>query len=226
MNWRKILNVVMTHPEAHQVYVRNKKYWDHHGWPTLTYTTADTPKSMYPKEVLAFGACQHHGSASLDRFRYLIRSLANISEERGITHFMVNEYDSFCLTPTVSPLMFGDCIWGNLHHEIPGTKFVGTEWIVPPLFASAKIIRRLADACDKMMDQECGGFWDRWIGHICQQSGIPMMPYGTMGFSVNTIEDATIPSAVDSIRSGAVFLHGVKSQKSFEAIEAAYAQSL
>lgn len=214
-----VMTVVMAHPDAAETYARNRHLWEHHRTPVLTYTTADPHHIRFPREVLAFGHAEHHGPASLDRFRYLMRSLSNIAEERGIEYFLINEYDSFCLSPVLPPMLFADCIWGNLHHEQPGTRFISTTFLIPPLFASARIIKRIADGCDKHRDVECEGFWDRWLGYVCEQEEIPMMPFGPMGFAVNTIGDAELPSAIEAVKLGASMIHGVKSENVLLALE-------
>lgn len=221
-----ILQVVMTHPEAMPIYMRHRPIWERMKLPILTYTTASHHPSRYPKEVLAFGSPCHNGPASLDRFRYLIHELSNRCKEQGHEYVLINEYDSFCLSPSIPTMLFGDCIWSNLHFEKPGTRFVSTHFLHPPLFMSAKILHLISGACDTYRDQECGGFWDRMLGYLCEKAGIPMMPYGPLGYSTNTIHAANIPHAIGAALRGALFFHGVKTPEALAAIESAYAKQL
>lgn len=212
----------MAHPGGMEAYARHHHLWAHHNYPILNYATAGTKGTI--GETVYFGSEQHHGLASLDRFRYLMRTLSNVMSERRHGYALINEYDSFCLNPGIPEFMLADCLWGNLFHERKGTKFVSTVYLIPPLLASAKIIRRIADACDKHSDTDCCGFWDRWLGYCCQAEKIPMVGYGPTGFATNTIEDDKIASAVEAVEDGAIFIHGVKSEKALIAIETTYAR--
>ncbi len=216
----KILSLVMTHPGGMEAYARHRHLWEHHKSHVITYATAGTKGTI--GETIYFGSEQHHGLASLDRFRYLMRTLANLCDERGYEYVLISEYDSFCLEPGIPGFMMTDCLWGNLFHERPNTKFVSTVYLHPPLFSSAKIVRRIADGCDKHAGISCDGFWDRWLGHVCQSEQIPMIGFGPMGFSTNTIDDSNIDSAVEAVIDGAIMIHGVKDAKALKAITEAY----
>lgn len=213
-----VLVVVMTHPEADTAYARNHHLWAHHGFPILTFTTATHHRVRFPREVLAFGSPQHHGAASLDRFRFLMNDLSR----RPHDFFLINEYDSFVLSPELPEKLFEhDALWSNLHHEKPGTKFVSTCFLHPPLFMSRHTLQRVAPAC-RHEDPSNLGFWDRYLGHICELDSIPMLGFRELGFSINTIHEAHYLDAAAAIAGGAVAIHGVKDPGALQIIEKSF----
>lgn len=220
----KHLLTVMTHAGAHETFMRHYYEWQKHGTDILVFTPDEPyPQINVPHEVLKLGRAQHHGAESIRRFRNLLTYLAGKPHES----FSIFEYDSFCLSVGI-PGFNPDGLSGHVFRDDqPNRGFVGTYYVHPPLVFSAPTLRRILKSAQHVRDDAECGFWDRWLGWVCEREGIQFQNYlASYGFSRNTIEPPEIPAAVAAVNNGAVTFHGVKTKECYDAIKAAYSNLL
>lgn len=216
----KHLLTVMTHQGAHETFMRHYPEWKKHGTDILIFATEEPYRIDLPHEVLQFGHAEHHGPESIRRFRFLLSYLA----QKPYETFSIFEYDSFCLSVGM-PGFTLDGLAGNVFRDDqPDRGFVGTHYVHPPLLFSKATLDKLLVSAEALSDHAEGCYWDRWIGLAGEMANVPFLDYLTsnIGFARNTIEPTQIQDAVDAVKNGAVYLHGVKTKECYDAIKAAY----
>lgn len=205
----------MAHAGAESTYHRNRPYWGSGDLITLCPADSVVGGAISP---VVWGRASHHNTHAIERFIYFLRHLYLQDYENYIIH----EYDSLCLAPTVPPVVSGwDLLWGNVFGD-DTPLFAGKMFIHPPLALSSKSLRLILEEHDRFPAVVERGFWDRWLGFIAPKAGVKVNPYGPLGFSCNTIEPSQIPAAVEAVLGGAVMIHGVKTQQCFDALVRAY----
>lgn len=215
----RTLIVVMAHGGAQATFNRHLRYWQAHANPILTFCPSDDLVVGHGTEVVSFGRAGHHDVSSIERFKYLLKLLSLRRED----YFVIMEYDSLCLSSGIPPELFSvDCIFSNLFHDIPGNPFSATHFLHPPLVFSKKTLSKIVSECERRKEFDGLGYWDRYLGQICESGNIEMRGYGKLGFSVNTIEPSILPAAIEAVAGGAVMIHGIKTEPVLSSILSRY----
>lgn len=223
----KNLIVVMAHTDAQIVFDRHFGEWRKHPDSDLMVFYPEKEPCM-PDErlrngvkLIGEGRAEHHGPESIRRFRWMLNLIASWKQ---YDRFTVHEYDSMALwNPGFST--FADDLGANVYRDDqPGRGFEGTTYLHPPLCLTRACIERVNTVAAGIPDSAERGFWDRWIGLVCEKGEIQTYDFLThgLGFSRNTINDGDIPNAVAAVAAGAVMLHGVKTRNCYEAVKSAY----
>jgi len=225
----KLLQVVMAHKQAQATFDRHARFWAHHDCDTLVFCPkGDEVVSPWP--TISMGSRQHHGPMANKRFKWLIHFLAKLDYQ----WFLVQEYDSFCVSPVV-PIVSDQrirqamVVAGNVFTDNrPDRGFVGQTFIHPPLVISKSALIEVDKVMDKVPEWAEEGFWDRLLGFVIEQADImPVdMLHLNLGFAKNTITQKDHPELVKAICGGVRFIHGVKDPLTFEVIMQATATTV
>lgn len=217
------LAVVLAHGGAQDTFDRHLKYWTDLPADLLIISPQDWPIRVphgTQTAELQTGRRAHNGPESIKRFRKILTTMYGL----GYHHYAFFEYDAICLQPAIMPKPDFSMVGNVFYDTSPGRRFEGTVFIHPPIFWPGDIMDHLMRVIGRYSDEQEHGFWDRWLGLICEKEGIPLtnaMDVGT-GFAHNTIEPNHLPSAVEAARKGAYLFHGVKTPEVLAAIQAAY----
>lgn len=199
------LIVVMAHGEksAQATFCRHLPFWRAHELPMLVFSPEDNPVTT-GITTIKLGKASHHSAEANKRFRLMLDLLYDFPQHR----FVFFEYDSICLDRRLPlhPKAVG--VFGNVFNN-SDPKFAGSQFVHPPLMFNRETIGRILKSCRNIPDSSGFGFWDRWLGLVCDQGRIPMYSYGPAGYSENTIPEGSA-LARDAVSSGAVMIHGIK----------------
>lgn len=194
--------------------------WERLGLPIKLICPSDNPvSSRHP--VTLVGHRQHHGRAAIERFALLLHQ----GVQSGHPYILFNEYDSLLYhlpeAMRSQPGVHG-FVWTD---GDPRNGFVGRHFIHPPIFmdrGSAASILSGAAKFRSLGDER--GFWDRWLGMICEKARVPMHTTERHHFTRNTIEQSHLGMLLGALKAGATWFHGVKSQEAFNMIDSRLAQ--
>lgn len=127
---------------------RHMPLYQHHGSRVLVLSPEDSPVKLRGVECQQAGKAAYYGQDSLDRQRAHLRILA----ERPETYFLLNDADSFCLSPEIPRYLFeqADKVWSNeveewRPHSSPYPK-IGMH---PPYFLRRDTIQRMLRVADR-----------------------------------------------------------------------------
>lgn len=202
----------MAHAAAQNLVDRHIQIWESQGGTLMFFCPGDAVvKTEYP--VIAYGRKSHHDAMANRRFKWLFAFLARYTLADW---YLIDEGDSFCAIPQIPDLQSG-CLWATAWKN-DDPKFIGKHFLHPPLYMDRDTLLKANDALQKLPDESELGFWDRMLGLACDRYQVEWRGYLSLSFSRNTIEDTDIDAAVAAKRQGAVFFHGVKSRKAFEAL--------
>jgi len=169
---------------------------------------------MVNAPVVAMGPQAHSGAAAMNRYLLLLDFLRRTGYER----FWLTDYDSICLAPLPTPAQpcGGSIFWG------PHQGYDAVHILHPPVYLHRTTLEFVCDNPLPLADQ--GGFFDRWLGRLCETNNIPMADWRALGwgFSRNTIEGEDVQLACAAASRGCFLFHGVKSREVFEKIKEAY----
>lgn len=211
-----VLITVMAHADAQATFDRHLPLWEHHGLDLMVMCPIDAMVRT-DHTLLTTGNKSHHNAEAIRRFRSLLETLLETEHDR----FIIHEYDSFCLSKDIGERLDTTRVLGNAFPESDHSRFKGTVFFHPPLDICREALEDIVDAGRHVSDLEACGFWDRWLGQVCDVGSIPWSGWCEHGFSKNTIEPSDIGAAVTAKRNGATRFHGVKTRQVLEAILAA-----
>jgi len=213
------IHIIMAHGSAQETFQRHLPVWERNGLPITVVCPSDNPVQTN-HALTKIGTRQHHGVAAIERFIKII----DLGVRSGFPYILFDEYDSMAFelpfhlktTPGLHGFVWTD---GN-----PANGFVGKHFIHPPLFMDNDTASGIIEAAIKLASLGTEqGFWDRWIGMICEKGNIPFHTTEKHHFSRNTIEQGHIGLLSEALTNGATWFHGVKSEPVFNMIKARYA---
>jgi hypothetical protein len=199
--------LVMAHndPAARATYERHKGLYGEH-----TVFSPREKRLGVPNEQ-SYGVPSHHGASSIQRFRRALAICASHGEA------VIHEYDSVAWGGYEACDKEG--VWCNLFRDTQANRqFKGTYFTHPPLVFRGNALSRVMEIQARVSDNAEGGFWDRWLGYVCEIGGIPMhdMWQAGLGFSRNTIEPHDDNAFKHALAEGRRFFHGVKRKETSE----------
>lgn len=212
--------VIMAHaePAAEDAFNRHLPFWRRHSSDISVMCPLDSQvKTGLP--IMPIGTRGHNGPEANRRFKKLLEILTMMDYDR----YVIFEYDSLCLSPDLPQRVSEPGLWCNLFDEDQPTArgFKGSHFTHPPLVMDKGTLRDIVRRGEQVSDEAERGFWDRWLGLVCELGSIPMRGYGRLGFSKNTITESELPEAVKAVHGGAVMVHGVKSENVLNKLYAA-----
>lgn len=195
----------MAHGEksAQATFDRHLPFWRAHELPILVFTPEDNPVKT-GLTTIKLGKASHHSAEANKRFRLMLDLLYDLPQQR----FAFFEYDSICLDRRLPRHPPSVGVFGNVFNN-SDPKFAGSQFVHPPLMFDRETVHRILVSCRYIPDSAEFGFWDRWLGLVCDTGRIPMYSYGPEGYSENTVAEGSA-SARAAVCGGAIMIHGIK----------------
>jgi hypothetical protein len=214
-----ILVVVMAHSDARGAVERHKKYWEACGRVVyLVPTDAELP-SIEAEQWRA----RPRAHVGPDAILRVVDGLERASKEPH-PYILFCEYDAVVLDPPKFRPINGEVMapaFGDTREE---RGFEGTLYCHPPLFLNRKTAAVLVDELKKYGPGVERGFWDRAVGLAIERSQgrlrcTDLWARGAC-FACNPIDERNLETACEAVRTGATFIHGVKTEFTLNALEA------
>jgi hypothetical protein len=208
-------------PRAQITFDRHLPFWRQHEVPIFVVCPSDL-QVRTGLQLVPIGKRQHHGAMANSRMRLLLKWLGQSTKSQWV---IIHEYDSLCLSEVPGAIWEKNVLWANVFPN-NDRNFKGRFYFHPPLLIPREILTGICRSVSLVSDDAEHGFWDRWLGLVCQIAAIPFQTYGTYGFSRNTIQPHDLPEAILAIRAGARMIHGIKDPQVLAALDAAANDSL
>ena len=205
--------IIIAHGNALETFRRHRSLWKdhpHEGGVVIVpeNDSIDQNESQWP--VVRIGKAEHNGTESLKRLRWLL----NLHETQNQEHFVIYEYDSFCLFPDFR-YQLGLC--GNLYANQKPERFLAPRYANPPWIIDNRSLALMDATSKRWPDIVEEGEADRYLSAVAYLSNVPVLNHAPPGFSEAHIEENQIPSMRSAIHSGATMIHGVKQRWVYEA---------
>lgn len=218
--------LVMAHGKVLPTIERHEKYWTR--WGDVTYVTSVNDGIPGSRGLQwAYGPPEHHGFECNRRVMLALKQ----ATQGFPTNIILLEYDCLILGQDKSWLKMvpRDAVWCPAFSDTRATRgFVGTTFCHPPLVMNCRTACHLVEAMEKLGPACEAGFWDRFVGHVCEQYAIKIQNMWNTGdcFARNPIDGEYLDSACEAVSKGARFIHGIKDEPSLRRIEACVPVSL
>lgn len=214
INKPKVLVAVMAHadPKAELMYKLHLPFWKAISPDIITIMPVDKHFKGAENPIL-FGRASHNGPDAIKRFRWIESKLLELCKKERYQKAFLFEYDSVALDPVIEPHLLSNTLFGNMFErgvEDMDPKFKSRKFFHPPILFTQDILMRLVNIANSMTVFDEQGMWDRWLGLQAQKMKIPSSGYGHLGYSRNTIEKSHYPEAIEAVKNGAIYIHGVK----------------
>jgi hypothetical protein len=191
----------------------------HHKCPVVVLSPDDSRAEMVPCVETRFGGERCYiGEKAIDRMRKHLEILLTFPE----TYFLINDADSFCLTPKIPLYIYAkpDILWTNLKDEdMPPQESAfypeGFPHIAfhPPWFMSRKTIKKLLAVADKITPNPNMLFIDYWLVQLAIEAGLKWRGFPE-AISYPTYDLYFRDLAQKAVRErGTTFVHAVKDAK-------------
>lgn len=222
---RRTLGIVMAHQGTEEVCRRHLPIWQENAERLIFFSPGDSVVQLDGVEQIAFGTKCHHGRMANERFRFVIQSAAKLMLAEGYGRFVLHEYDSLCVGPLPETPKL--CLAGNefKDHTTFNKAFAGYTFIHPPLIIWLDLMMRLSELLEVENMNGESGYWDRFIGHMCEgkRHGIPVynLRQHGLGYSQNTIAPEHFIEVRTAKINGARLFHGIKTEEAFKVAIAA-----
>lgn len=205
---------VIAHGNGIAAFRRHLPLWKAHNPDAgLVLVPTDDPieQSESPWPVVALGLAQHSGAHSRTRLVWLLQHLAELAD---CSHFVIFEYDSFCLSPSFT---FQKGFIGNLFANSCGADFLAPRYANPPWMIDRRSLTLMCRASKKWPDLIEQGEADRYLSGLAWLSNVPVLPHSPVGFSKGWITETDIAEMRKAIYGGATMIHGIKQKWTLEA---------
>jgi len=225
--------------DAHQVRM-NMAYYEHHQAPVVIVSPEDSPVGdMGPHWCRSAGQKGYTGISTWKRQKVQMQLLFDMPG--NFNWFLMNDADSFCLTPKIPEHLFPDdnTLYSNLVNDFrrPGETSFGVTWPIdyhvgyplfaaqPPYLVHRHALKRIIAAVDNVPDEQITPNID-WL-MVCAPHRAGVKLAGLPGASCETITDngrAVMRECI--IKRGATFIHAIKNKEGLQAVRTAYASRL
>lgn len=214
--------------DAHQV-IHALGLYLHHKCPFLVFSPVNSQAGVnYPGVIQHFvGRAAYIGQESIDRQRNHLEILSKYPCD----YFLLNDSDSFCLSPNIPEHLYNyssDTIWSNevvepRPHESPYPKLA----FQPPYFLSKRVVKKMLTVAHKVTAHAITPYIDWWMLAVACEAGLQHRSFSELEHAPRT----EIPCMTDDpwlklefkIRyRGAKFMHPIKLQTDREMCIAAH----
>lgn len=211
---------ILAHGKASDVFRRHIPLWKaHNSDDILVFCPEDDriEQSISPWPVSSFGKSEHNGREQWKRLRFWLQHLSLLD----FSHFLIYEYDSFCLKSAApSPSPRG--LIGNLALNLDPVRFISSRYALPPWLIDQASLRRMQEASDYWPDIFEEGEPDRYFSALADLAAVPILPHRPAGYAEGTIKPEHFPALKQAIQAGATMIHGVKHHWSLATVQALY----
>lgn len=209
-----IHQTIIAHGNGIAAFRRHLPLWkDHHPDVGLVLCpTNDTiPQTESPWPVVTVELAAHHGPPALIRLRWLLEHLA---DQSSISHYIIHEYDSFCLYPD---FRYQSGLVGNLFRNRDPEDFIAPRYPNPPWTLDRRSLLLMLRASRKWPDVTEDGYADRYFAALAHLANVPILSHQPLGFARATITEDNISELRKAIYAGATMIHGIKQKWTLEA---------
>jgi hypothetical protein len=213
-----LLITIMAHAGGQAAFDRHMPYWQSNAREHQAELLVTCPVDAQVKtdRALILGKAEHHGVASILRFRAILTALHRLRRD----WYVLFEYDSLCLTPRFPNVFNSPALWANaFDNNTPDPKFRAMHYFHPPLIFDWYTLNQITQAMMNVANHAEQGFWDRWLGLVSEIGKITWRGYDNVGFAKNTIEPQHFPELKKAIAGGAVMIHGIKTEQALKACQ-------
>lgn len=172
------LVVVRGHADASKRMAESRKWWSWHECPVVVMSPVDSEVTPYFQPGTFFvpiGEAAYFGEKMLQRLKLELAWL----DRQPYNHFLIHEWDSFCLIREIPPCCFGqDEIWFNQvtdprPHESPYPKIA----LHAPWFLSRSAIQRMLLVADRIPQHPITPYSDWLALAMACEAGLTLMPF-------------------------------------------------
>ena len=213
--------------------------WTHHELPVLLLSPIDAPVHIAHPQVTCrtAGPNDYNGELSVERYKQQIAAIADYEAD----WYMLNESDSFCLTPSVPEYLYGDpevvrANYANpwdwiLMHDDPEpmrTLMTHDTAMQAPWWFSRQALLRMIEVADAAWDgcPPYAKFIDWWFHHAPHLAGLRHESYGFGGVTWPITGAEGAAAIKHCILGGAVMVHGVKDEVALAGVLKAYEEKV
>ena len=191
-------------------------YWEAHQLPILvTHPYNSAVKTRYPTFVS--GPREQGGIGAHTRWVSEIQYLWT----QPYDAWAIFEYHSLLLQRDV-PILSG--LRGIIADNIQGKAFMCDRYVIPPWTFNRESLGKIIQAMKDHPEIYEGGNDDRLLCAWAQTGGVPVLdhehPFHAPGGG-STILPTQYQALRESVKAGAVFIHGIKSKETLDVIKAA-----
>lgn len=200
------------------------KFYEHHKCPLVIFSPEDSPIKVVGPHICRWqgmGRRAYIGPVSLQRQVIQLRAAL---EYKDFDWFLMNDSDSFCLTPDIPAYLYErrDVMWGNLvsdemHPRKPDYQFP-RQALQPPYFCSRQVLQKFVDFAPSLRPDPTTPFIDWQMRQVPHIGGIPISNFRD-GVSCPSSDGNSLAWMIQNIVDrGAVMIHSVKTPRAFQEI--------
>lgn len=200
--------------------------YEHHGTPLVIFSPVDSQLNGIGPHI-----CRHAGEKAYIGQKSWDRQISQMKLmlEYPFDWFLMNDSDSFVLTPELPAYLYEDetTVWGNEVNDfrVPGQQWEppsGPTWpldyhknfpliaIQPSYFMHRRAVERFIRAGEGEIACPITPFIDWQVPYVCTIAGLKHKPFKT-GASCETVTAQGVAVMTQCIERGATFIHSVKS---------------
>lgn len=208
-----VLTVVMAHGGAQEIFDRHLPLWEAHGWP-IEVVCPEDDRVKTNHRMSAFGKSEHHGREQRFRILEAMKWVLQLGYDCSVWF----DYDSFCIHPNAVKIRHIYDIQANVGENLEPWRFLAHWYPGAPMVLTHSTLCQLVFAAlqSPLVFEE--GFADRLIGAWAQIGGIGVGTFDPPGFWKTDINEAEWPNLDRALAAGAIWIHGVKSEATFNHI--------
>jgi hypothetical protein len=190
---------------------RHLPFWRKSGCDLLFVSPVDRPVRFESvgEPCVQFALSQHYGVELLKRHIFAFNYVLTLPIYEA---FCFIEADSITLGAIPDHPRDGlRCfVWENTSKP----RFKADHYLHWPLWMTRRTLEQIAEVATIQEPEE--GFPDRWLGLLCEQNNIHFR-HEPLAFSRNQLDcEDYMNSAVDAVKAGALWVHGVKTKEQLE----------
>lgn len=223
----RTIAVVLAHGKAQAAVLRHLPVWQENAKLVVFFTPEDDPLDLPGCTQFSMGKSDGYSAHTNNRCREALR----FASWALMDYVLLIEYDSVVFGPI--PEQFypepGEVTAPKFTvppgERCPGRSiiFEGSQFLHFPILFSMSACERTVEEMDKMSSWAEGGLTDRYVGYAVERANLRVVDLWRSGivYTKNIIGADMIDEAINAVRAGARWHHGIKDRDVFERMSAA-----
>jgi len=210
------LCVVLAHGGALETVLRHLPYWKRLHDRVIIASPSDDPINLTDEWCFVNGLSGRYDAKTNIRTRELML----FASQMNTMTITFCEYDAILWRwPKEATIMGPNAIMASKFIS-DDRKFIGKFYLHSPIIFSNKSATETVEAMFRLPDDAERGFGDRYFGLACERARVDLIDGHKLGlsYSQNHIQQVHMPDAVDAIKAGACFTHGIKDASTLAAL--------